>query len=112
MVDFVLIENAQIGTVDTITPLYTSPPDGQGTVITAWSATNNSTISSSVSYRAYIVSAGGTIIGPIIPLTIVVRDRFHAGPSATNQVVPPGGSIQAENSQINGLLFYATGREQ
>jgi len=112
MADIVLIENAQISTVDTVVTLYSALPGGAGTIVTAWSAVNNSSISSSVSYKAYITDSGGAVIGSLIPLTIVVRDRFHAGSSVINQTVPPGGSIRAENSQSNGLLFYVTGREQ
>lgn len=108
--DIVLINNAKIIVPDVITALYTSPSDGLGTIITAFTASNDS--SASASYKAYIFDAAGSVVSPVIPLTIVVKDRFNSGPSIVNQVVPSGGTIRIENSTGDALNFYATGREQ
>ena len=110
MADKSIVTNETISTVDTITTLYTSPEDGGGTLITAFTATN--CITTGVSYLAYIVAAGDSTDCPIIPFTIVGRDRFHSGPSIVNQTIPAGGTLRIENSATNGLNFYATGREQ
>jgi len=110
MTDIAIIQNVKVAGIDTITTLYTSPSTGNGTLITAFTATNDAT--ASVSYKGYIYDSGGAVVGAIIPQTIVVLDKYHSGPSAVNQVVPAGGTIRIENSAASGLNFYATGREQ
>ena len=111
MADSVLINNLKISAVDTITTAYTSPASGQGTIITAFTASNDGG-PASVSYKGYIYDQGGSLVSAVIPMTIVVKDRFHSGPSVVNQVIPPGGTLRLENSTSDGLNFYATGREQ
>jgi len=110
MADSVIINNTKITAVDTITTLYTSPVSGAGTIITAFTVSNNS--SASVSYKAYILDATGSAVEAIVPQKIVVKDRFDSAPSIINQVVPSGGAIRAENSTGDALNFFATGREQ
>jgi hypothetical protein len=110
MADSVLIDNKKVSSADTITPLYTSPTGGGGTIITAFTASNNS--AASASYKAYIFDSSGSSVDAIIPQKIVVRDRFDSGPSIVNQVVPAGGTIRVENSTADSISYYATGREQ
>ena len=109
MVDKVIIDRT-VTAVDVATTVYTSPSSSQGTLITTFSATN--CITTGVSYKAYIVSSSGTADCPIIPFTIVGRDKFHPGSAIVNQTIPAGSSIQIENSAADGLNFYVTGREQ
>lgn len=110
MADSVLIDNAKISAADTVTNLFTSPGGGLGTIITAFTVSNNS--SASASYKAYIVGTDGVVGDAVVPQKIVVRDRYDSAPSIVNQVVPAGGSIRAENSTGDALNFYATGRNQ
>jgi hypothetical protein len=108
--DAPIISNTKISAPDVITTLYTSPSSGGGTIVTAFTVSNNST--ASAYYKAYIYDSTGAVVDPVIPLKIVVRDRFDVGASIVNQVVPAGGTIRAENSTGDALNFYATGREQ
>lgn len=110
MTEKTLIANKTIATADTITTLYTSKASGLGTVIRALTVSNNSL--TSASYKAYIFSAAGAIEGAICPLKIIVRDRFDSAASAVNQVIPPGGTLRAENSTADALSFYMSGLEQ
>ena len=110
MADTALVSNARISSVDTVTTLYTAPADGNGAVITAFTATN--CITAGVSFKAYIISSGGSVGCPVIPFTIVGKDKGNPGSLIVNQVVPAGGTIRAENSTANGLNFYITGEEQ
>ena len=107
MTDRVLADRT-VTPVNTPTTVYTAPSDGQGTIITAFTATN--CITSGVSYKAYITS--GTAGCPIIPFTIVGRDKFSPGSALVGQTIPKGSSLQIENSAADGLNFYITGREQ
>ena len=108
--DKVLIPNTTISTVDTITSLYTSPSAGAGTVIRSFTVSNNS--AASASYKAYIFDSTGTVVGAIVPMKIVVKDRFDSAPSAVNQTIPAGGTLRAENSTASALNFYMSGLEQ
>lgn len=105
-----LVNGRNVSAIDTIVTIYTSPSGGAGTIITAFTAANNS--STSVSYKAYIYNSVGDAVGAITPLKIVVRDRFDSAPSITNHVVPAGGTLRVENSAANGIDYYLTGREQ
>jgi len=110
MAETPLVNNVKVSAVDTITLLYTAPPTGGGTVITAFTVSNSS--SASVSYKAYILDASGAAVDPVVPLKIVVKDRFDSAPGIINQVITPGGSLRVENSTGDSLSFYVTGREQ
>ena len=110
MADTVLISNTTVTPIDTITPVYTSPAGGLGTVIKAFTATNNG--AASVTYKAYIYDIDGNLVQAVIQQTIVVIDRFHSRPSIVNQTVPKGGTIRIENSTADGLNFYASGLQQ
>ena len=110
MTDKVLVSNKQSVLADTIESFYSSPSAGQGTVIKAFTATNDTT--SSKSYKAYIYNSSGALVSSVIPFTIVVRDRVDFGASIVNQVVPAGGSLRVESSGTNSLNFYVSGLEQ
>ena len=110
MAERALIINTKIATADTVTKLYDSPSGGSGTVISALTVTNDS--AASVSYKIYIVDSDGIVGDPIVPQTIVVKDRSSPAATAVNQTVPSGGSLRAENSTANALAFYMSGLEQ
>ncbi len=106
----VLVNSAQNTTVDTIQTFYTSPgTPGIGTIITAFTASNNTT--SSKTYKGYIFDSSGTILNAVIPQKIVVRDRFDLGPSIVGQIIPPGGSLRMESSDALSIAFRVTGNE-
>lgn len=105
-----LVLGATIPEVDTVTELYESPATGAGTVISAFTVTNNT--ASSASFKAYIYGSTGDALLAIAPMTVVVPDAFSATPSAVNHVVPPGGTIRAENSAADSLVFNISGRQQ
>lgn len=106
----VLVNSAQNTVVDTIETFYSSPgTPGIGTIITAFTASNNTT--SSKTYKAYIFDVSGTVLQAVIPQKIVVRDRFDLGPSIVGQIIPPGGSLRMESSDANSIAFRVTGNE-
>lgn len=110
MADIILVFNQSNSAVDTIQDFYTSPLDGAGTKIRAFTASNDTT--SSKTYKGYIFSSSGALVSAIIPQTIVVRDRSDIGPTIIDQVIPAGGSLRMETSAIGGINFYVTGFEQ
>lgn len=92
---------------NTIEVIYEAPPNG--TIITAWTATNNT--GSNRLYKAYIFDLSGTLLQAIIPLKIIVRDRFDLGSGITNQFVPGGGTIRVESDLANSIVFRVSGNE-
>ena len=110
MTDSVLVSNFKTLASDTVETVYTSPSSGQGTIITAFTASNDTT--ASVSFKAYIYDQTGTAVNSVIPLSIVVRDRFNVGPSIINQVIPAGGALRVENSTAASLNYHVSGRQQ
>jgi len=110
MAESPLISNTKIAAADTVTTLYTSPGAGAGTVISALSVTNDSL--SSASYKVYIVGLDGVVGDPVVPQTIVVKDRSSPASTAINHTIPAGGTLRAENSTANALGFYMSGLEQ
>ena len=105
-----LVVNGENTAADTIESLYTSPSQGAGTVVTAFTASNDTT--SSKSYLAYIFDSAGSLVSSVIPMTIVVRDRASPGSTIINQTIPAGGTLRIESSAANSLNFYVSGIEQ
>ena len=112
MAEAVLVNSAVNSVSDSIEILYTSPSGssgGSGTLVTAFTAANNST--ASASYKAYIYDVSGTELQAVVPQTIVVRDRFSLGPSIVGQLIPAGGTLRAESSTAGAISFRVTGDE-
>ena len=95
---------------DTPETAYTSPTSPSlGTIIDSFTASNNST--SNKSYKAYIVSSGGAAISPQRPFKTVVWGEIDLGAGIVGQVIPPGGTLQIEQSQAGSIFFTVTGRQ-
>ena len=113
MADLVMVNNQRSTTADTIEEFFTAATagaSGKGARITAFTASNNTT--SCVSYKAYIYDSAGAAVGAIVPMKIVVKDKFDSASSAVNQTIPAGGTLRAENSTASALNFYMSGLEQ
>lgn len=102
-----IIDNLTISATDTPQSLYTASTR-KSVVIEAFTAANNSSVNAS--YKAYIVSASGTV-QPQIPFKVVVWGENDLGIGIVNQVIPAGGSLMLEVSALNSIYFTATGRE-
>ena len=109
MADIVLVASVTNGAADSIEQLYGSPTGGDGTIITAFSAINNSGVNAS--YKAYIYDSTGAAVDAVIPVKIVVRNRFDVGASITNQLIPAGGSLRTESSAADSITFRVSGVE-
>lgn len=112
MADIVLVNSVANTLNDTIEKFYDSPAassGGQGTRISAFTASNNST--ASASYKAYIYDSSGAAKAAVVPLKIVVKDRFNLAPSIVGHIIPPGGSLRMESSTAGAITFRVTGSE-
>lgn len=107
MSDVILANSTQNSSANTIEVFYTSPSSSDGTLITAFSATNSS--GANASYKAYIFDSSGTVLEPVVPLKVVVRDRFDLAPTITNQLIPSGGTLRMESSTANSVTFRVSG---
>ena len=105
-----LLVNKGVNSVaDTPEVIYTSPPSGNGTVITAVTVANNS--ASNKNYKAYIVDAGESAINPQTPFRIVIWADIDAGTGIDGQTIPPGGSLYVEANAANSVYFTVSGKE-
>lgn len=109
MADAVLVNSVQSTLADTIETFYTSDASAGGTLITAFTATNDT--DSNASYQAYIFDSTGTVLDAIIPQTIVVRKKANLGSPIVNQFIPPGGTLRMQSSRIASIAFRVSGKE-
>jgi hypothetical protein len=109
MATAVLVNSVQNTLADTIQSFYTSPSTGAGTVITAFTATNNT--DSIKKYRAYIFASGATTAEATTPLKILVIDAFDPGNSIVNHLIPPGGTLRMESNFADSIVYRVTGNE-
>ncbi len=107
MSNTVLVNSLTNTLANTIETIYTAPPNG--TIITSWTATNNT--GSNRIYKAYIFGLDGLPLQAIIPLKIIIRDRFDLGSGITNQFVPGGGTIRVESDLADSIVFRISGNE-
>lgn len=107
MTDIVLVNCATNSASNSIEVFYTSPSSSDGTLITAFSAINNSGVNAS--YKAYIYDSSGLSLGAVVPTKIVVRNRFDTAPSIINHLIPSGGSLRMESSAANSITFRVSG---
>lgn len=94
---------------DTIESVYVAPASlVEGTLITAFTAANNTP--SMRSYKAYIYdSVGGQ--EAITPRKIVVQDTIDTGAGIVNHIIKPGGSLRVESDAALSISFFVTGNE-
>lgn len=110
MATSILLVNKGVNTVaDTPESIYTSPAGGNGTIITAFTAANNST--SNKSYKAYIVGVSDTATNPQLPFRIIIWGDIDLGTGIEGQTIPPGGSLFVEASTIDSVYFTVSGKQ-
>ena len=109
MTDTVLVNSVQNSSANVVESFYISPTSKGGTLINAFTASNNT--DSNKTYKAYIYDASGTALNAVIPQKIVVRNRFDLGPSIVGQLIPAGGSLRMESSAAASIAFRVTGSE-
>ncbi len=107
MATVVAVDSVQNSLANTIQEFFKSPADGAGTVITAFTATNNS--GANRTYKAYIFGADGIATDAVTPTKIVVRNRFDPGNSIVNHLIPAGGTLRMESDGATSIVFRVTG---
>lgn len=108
-INVVLVNSEQSNVANTIEIFYTSPPTGEGTIITAFTATNNT--GSNRTYKAYIFDSTGAVLPAVAPLRIIIRNRFDLGSGVINQFIPPGGTLRMESDLASSIVFRVSGKE-
>ncbi len=104
-----IVSRATNTAADTPEEIYESPERGEGTIITAFTATNTDTVNRY--YRAYIVEKDGSVDNPQIKYRVVVWGELDLGTGIDGQVIPPGGKLYVESSEPNSIFFTVSGRE-
>lgn len=106
MTDIVLVASSTT-TSTSIETFYTSPNSSNGTLITAFTASNNSGVNGW--YSAYIYDSSGALVSAIIPRQIVVRDKNDLGAGIVNQLIPNGGTLRMATDVTGSIDFRVSG---
>ncbi len=105
----VLVDGVQLttGAVN----LYDSPSGGLGTRITALTATNQDVTTRT--YTIYIVPDGGSATDSnlILKAKALTPNEDDEPAAVTNQLIPPGGSLQILGSVASAISIRASGIE-
>jgi hypothetical protein len=109
MADLALAESYRSSIANTIETIYTSPVNGAGTIITSFTATNNT--AANRTYKAYIYGALATPVQAVIPTKIVIRNRYDSGAGIVNQFIPAGGTLRVESDLASSIVFRVSGKE-
>lgn len=105
-----IVASKQTAAADTPEIFYTSPATGLGTVITNFTATNNT--GNTRTYKAYIVASGGSPVLAVVPVRSLLTNRTDNPPEMAGQTIPAGGTLQMESSASASIVFTVSGREE
>lgn len=104
-----LVASQKASAADTPQEFYTSPSNGLGTIITNFTASNDTGVTRT--YKAYIVPSGGSATVPIVPKRAIVTDRTDISPEMAGQLIPAGGTLQMESDTASSISWTVSGRE-
>jgi hypothetical protein len=107
-----LVNSYKSVAANTIEKIYESPAEGDGTVITSFTASNNTT--SSKTFKVYISSSTSAPVAADAqgPLKIVKKNKFDPGHFIVGHTIPAGGSVWFESNAIGGIGVTMTGDEK
>ena len=104
-----LVDNKQTTVAATPELVYTSPPEGKGTLITNFTVANSTAIDRT--YQAFIVTSGGSATTPIVPTRSVLKKETDVPPEVSGQFMPAGAQIFYETSAATSISLTVSGRE-
>jgi len=108
-VNKLLVASQKASAANTPQVFYTSPSNGLGTIITNFTASND-TIATRTQ-KAYIVPKGGSATVPLLPKRAIVQDRTDISPEMAGQLIPAGGTLQMESDTASSIAWTVSGRE-
>jgi len=89
--------------------VYTSPLDGTGSVVTAFSVTNATTVNRI--HSAYIFGSDGVLVKKLISDERLIRNKSSFGGEIVNQALSPGETIRVESDLANSVSWNISGKE-
>lgn len=104
MADSQIVINFQNVEVDTPELAYTSPANGEGVKIKAFTCTNNG--ETNQNYLVYLVQQGESPDQAISPFTLVARETKDHGSAVVGHVLQPGYSLWIESGATAGQLVF------
>lgn len=98
-------------TTTSLTTLYTSPANGAGTRVIAFTATN--TNGTTDTYDAHIVPSGGSadLTNKLVNAKSLANPAADVPAEVQNHLIPAGGTLQVKVSTGTTIAFRATGIE-
>lgn len=104
-----LVASQKASAADTPQVFYTSPSNGLGTIITNFTASNDTVATKT--YKAYIVVSGGSATVPNVPQRAISTNRTDISPEMAGQLIPAGGTLQMESDASSSISWTVSGRE-
>jgi len=104
-----LVDNKQTTLAGTPESVYTSPAEQKGTLITNFTAVNSTAVART--YKAFIVTSGGSAVLPLVPTTTILKDDSDVPPEISGQFMPAGSKLFVETSAATSISFTVSGRE-
>ncbi len=89
--------------------VYTSPAGGAGSVVTAFTITNSTSVNRI--HSLYIYNADGSATKKLISNERLIRDKSSFGGEIVNHALLPGETIRAESDLANSVSWNITGKE-
>jgi len=103
------VDNKQTTAANTPESVYTSPAEEKGSLVTNFTAVNSTSVTRS--YKAYIVTSGGSPVIPLVPKRSLLTDETDVPPEISGQFMPPGSQIFVETSAATSISFTVSGRK-
>lgn len=94
---------------DTIELAYTSPLGGSGSVVTAFTATNSTSVNRI--HSVYIFGSDGLLVNKLISDERLIRNKSSFGGEIVNQALGPGETIRLESDLSDSVSWNISGKE-
>lgn len=94
---------------DTIEIAYTSPIGGSGSVVTAFTATNATSVNRI--HSTYIFGSDGVLVKKLISDERLIRNKSSFGGEIVNQALDAGETIRVESDLADSISWNLTGKE-
>ena len=89
--------------------VYKSPVNGGGSVVTAFTATNATSVNRI--HSTYIFGADGVLTKKLISDERLIRNKSSFGGEIVNQALDPGETIRVESDLADSISWNISGKE-
>lgn len=104
-----LVRDFSSTTANTVEEVYKSPTGGTGSVVTAFTVTNATSVNRI--HSAYIFGSDGVLVKKLISDERLIRNKSSFGGEIVNQALDPGETIRVESDLADSVSWNISGKE-